>query len=364
MRKTHLSFVAILSAISFAGSAWAASATDSLKAGKAELRSAGRMAFGPDGVLFVGDSLGGQLFALDTADTTPVAKGAAIDMTGIDGKVAGLLGTTADKILINAIAVNPISKRAYLTVSRGRGPDATPVIVRTAAGGKLELLSLDNIKNARVALPGALTGESSVPERRRMDSISDLSYTGGRLVVAGLSNEEFSSSFRMVNYPFTSADRGASAEIYHGSHGGYETNSPIRTFLPYKIGNEDVILAAYTCTPLVVFKAADLKAGAKVKGSTIAELGAGSRPLYMVSYKKDGADYIMINNSARGVMKIAAAKLGSYPSITKPTDIAGVPYETVKSMEGVEHLAVLDDTQAVMVVKTAAGQDLKTVALP
>ena len=363
MRKTHL-LLALFSATILAGPAFAAGATDSLKAGKADLRSAGRLAFGPDGVLFVGDSVGGAIFALDTADTAPAAQAAAIDMTGIDGKVAGLLGTTADKILINAVAVNPISKRAYLTVSRGRGPDAAPVIVRTAAGGKLEMLSLDNIKNASVKLPGALGGEGGANDRRRMDAITDLAFTGGKVVVAGLSNEEFSSNLRMISYPFTAAERGASAEIFHGSHGGFETNSPIRTFMPYKINGEDVILAAYTCTPLVVFKSAELTPGNKVKGKTIAELGAGSRPLDMFGYKKDGADYILLNNSARGVMKIKASKLESYPAITKPTDITGVPYDTVKSLTGVEHIALLDDAHALMLVKTSAGEDLKTIALP
>ena len=35
----------------------AAQSTDSLMAGKADLQSAGILAFGPDGVLFVGDSV-------------------------------------------------------------------------------------------------------------------------------------------------------------------------------------------------------------------------------------------------------------------------------------------------------------------
>jgi hypothetical protein len=364
MRTTQLSFLAMFSAVTLAGPALAAGAADSLKAGKPDLRSAGRLAFGPDGVLFVGDSVGAAIVALDTADTTPVAQATAIDMTGIDGKVAGLLGTTPDKILINAITVNPISKRAYLAVSRGRGPDATPVIVRTAAGGKLEMLSLDNIKSASVKLPNALSGEGGADQRRRMDAITDVAYTNGKVVVAGLSNEEFASNLRMISYPFTSADRGASAEIFHGSHGGFETNAPIRTFMPYKVNGEDVILAAYTCTPLVMFKAADLTPGNKVKGKTIAELGAGNRPLDMFGYKKDGADYILMNNSSRGVMKIKAAKLESYPAITRPTDITGVPYDTVKSLQNVEHLAKLDETQALMLVKTSAGEDLKTIALP
>jgi hypothetical protein len=45
--------------------------TAGMKAGKAELKWAGSLAFGPDGILFVGDSIGGSIYAIDTEDRTP-----------------------------------------------------------------------------------------------------------------------------------------------------------------------------------------------------------------------------------------------------------------------------------------------------
>ena len=39
---------------------------------------------------------------------------------------------------------------------------------------------------------------------------------------------------------------GAAIEIYHGAHGRFETKSPVRTFVAYKIKNEPYLLAAYT----------------------------------------------------------------------------------------------------------------------
>ena len=50
------------------------------------------------------------------------------------------------------------------------------------------------------------------------------------------------------------------------------------------------MLAAYTCTPLVKLPVSELKAGAHVKGTTIAELGNRNRPLDMIVYQKDGKD--------------------------------------------------------------------------
>ena len=100
-------------------------------------------------------------------------------------------------------------------------------------------------------------------------------------------------------------------------------------------------------------------------GTTIAELGAGNRPMDMIVYTKGGADYILMNNSSRGVMKLATAKIDSYPGITAKTDITGVPYETLGQFKGVEQLDLYDKTRAIMLVRGEGGSlDLKTIALP
>ena len=90
------------------------------------------------------------------------------------------------------------------------------------------------------------------------------------------------------------ADKGATLQIWHSSHGRFETQAPIRTFVPYSISGKDYVLAAYTCTPLVKIPFSDLKPGAQVKGAEIADLGAGNQPVDMVPYKKNGHDYILI----------------------------------------------------------------------
>src|SRR5580765_5257742 len=75
-------------------------AAAALTSGKADLKSAGALAFGPDGVLFVGDSIGGAVVALDTSDRT-ARRTAKIDVQGIDQKIAALVGVTPDQIMIN-----------------------------------------------------------------------------------------------------------------------------------------------------------------------------------------------------------------------------------------------------------------------
>ncbi len=190
----------------------------------------------------------------------------------------------------------------------------------------------------------------------------------GRVFLAGLSNEEFSSRLIAIPYPFSSGGfDGASIEIYHGSHGRLETKSPIRTFVTYKIQNEPTMLAAYTCTPLVKVPLSELKAGAHVKGTTIAELGNRNRPLDMIVYQKDGKDYLLMTNNSRGVMKIPTDGAASAPGIVQRVpNKQGIEYETVAGLKGVVQMDQLDNHHAVLIVQEdpSGSIDLKTVELP
>ena len=335
-----------------------------MNGGKVDLKSAGAMAFGPDGILFVGDSMGGTVVAIDTQDTKAQSGPVTVDVKNINDKVAALLGTAADQILINDVKVNPLSKSVYLSVARGRGPDGVAVIVKMDASGKLTALPLDNMQHSSVNLPNPPASAPGGRGNPRMDTITDMSFIKGNLIVAGLSNEEFASDLRSIPWPFQSADKGANIEMYHGSHGRYETQSPVRTFIPYTIEGQDYILAAYTCTPLVKIPVSSLKAGAKVQGTTIAELGAGNKPLDMVAYKKAGHDYILLANSNRGVMKLSADQLENYKPITAQTEITGVPYQTIADLKGVQHLVKVDDATALILSNGSGTLDLKTIALP
>jgi hypothetical protein len=338
----------------------------SLKPAKATLASAGPLAFGPDGILFVGDTAGATLWALDTGDRTP-GQG-TINVSGLQEKVAAMLGSAPDQVAINDMIVNPISRKAYLSVSRGRGPEATPVILRVDATGKIEALPLDNVKHAKVSLTNAPAPDAQ--DRRgnnvRVEAITDIHYVDGKVFLAGLSNEEFASKLRSVDFPFASADAGTSVEIYHGAHGAWETRSPVRTFVPYEIQKESHLLAAYTCTPLVKFPVKDLKPGSKLVGTTIAELGNRNRPLDMIVYKKDGAEFVLMSNSSRGVMKMSTKGIEGHGAITAPVEgTKGLPYETIAEWKGVEQLDKLDDGNALILTRAESGAlDLKTIALP
>jgi len=201
-----------------------------------------------------------------------------------------------------------------------------------------------------------------------MQTITDINYVDGNVMVAGLSNEEWNSALRSIPFPFKNADKGATLQIWHSSHGRFETQAPIRTFVPYSISGKQYVLAAYTCTPLVKIPFSDLKPGAQVKGAEIADLGAGNQPIDMVPYKKGGHDYILIANTSFGVVKMKADNLESYPEIASPqrTDVAGVPYDKIGELTNVQHLAQMDVSN-VLVMSGQRGSgpiNLNTVALP
>jgi hypothetical protein len=339
----------------------AASLTDSLKEGTPEIKSLGALAFGPEGILFVGDHRAAAIFAIATGDTSPSDVKEGLKVANLNEKLASLLGIEAKQIKINDLAVNPLSTNAYLTVT-STDPKAPSLLIKIDRMGKISEFPLKGVKFAQVALSNATEGKN------RQEAITNMAYQKGTLYVAGLSNEEFASKLRAIPFPFKDADKGTSIEIYHGAHGAVETRSPVRTFVPYDINGEAHILAAYTCTPLVSIPVKDLKPGEKVKGTTVAELGNRNRPLDMIVYKKDGKDYILMANSARGMMKIPTEGIDKVEAITTPIKgggLAGLKYETIKGLEGVEQMAKLDRGRALILSKDKnGGLNLDTIDLP
>ena len=105
--------------------------------GTPDLQSAGALTFGPDGVLFVGDSRGGAVFALAVQDPTPDPHKGEVEIDDIDKRIAKALGTTPDQVVIRDMAVNPATQHMFFSVSRGRGSDARPAIVRSTLTGEL-----------------------------------------------------------------------------------------------------------------------------------------------------------------------------------------------------------------------------------
>lgn len=367
MNNWKLTTAAVATAGIFAiGSPLHAGLKDGMKEGAPKLKSIGALAFGPEGILFAADPKGAAVFAIDTASASKSADLAKIEK--LDQKIAAALGTTAEGILIEDLAVDPDSQTVFVSVSRGKGPDAQPALVKVA-DGKIDVLALDKVRFSRAELKNAPedkeVGQGRRRQNRRTSSITDMAWVDGKLAVAGLSNEEFASTLRVLDFPFDGKQAASSVEIYHGAHGKLETHSPIRTLLPLEISGEPNIVASYTCTPLVTIPVKQIKPKAHIKGSTIAELGNRNRPLDMIEYEKAGKQFILMANSSRGIMKIGTEGIGDITSINERiSGTAGASYDTIENLEGVTQLAKLNAKQGVVIQKDDDGQHLAPIALP
>lgn len=335
---------------------------------RAELSSIGPIAFAPGHQLLVSDPKAATIYAFDVAEFSTKGFGKEASIEDLDGKIADLIGGSRDEINIVDLAVNPEDQQVYLSVQRGQGDEQELLLFRVQAKGEIEALFIEELEFTSATLPNPpQPGEGRRDRNRHMESITDMAFIDGQVVIAGLSNEEFSSKLRAVPFPFDQAKNGASIEIFHGNHGKFETNSPVRTFIPYELKGEPVILAAYTCTPLVVIPVSELKDGEKVRGKTVAELGNRNRPLDMISYEKGGESFLLMANNSRGVMKINASELETQEAITTeiPEGTAGVSYETIQDLQGVTHLDKLDEQHAVVLIRSESGEhSLRTVKLP
>jgi hypothetical protein len=360
-----------------------------LAIGSADIRSAGPIEFGSAGILFVADNAAARIFAVAVTDPGEPAGSEAFDIADVDTRVGSFLGCNPDDVDIRDMAVHPVSHSVYLSVQRGRGNAGQAVVVRVGRlDGSVAEVPLENVPLAvamisdapaeddgrmDITLPSGDEGEEiQVRDRTirilrqpiRTSTVTDMAYVDGMLLVAGLSNEEFSSKLRRIPFPFVGEVGGGNLEIYHVSHDKWETAAPIRTFVPYKGGAS--VLASYTCTPVVHFKLADLRPGAKAVGRTVAELGAMNQPLDMVSFIQDGQEHLLVANSAHGLVKISCGDIDGQEPLTPARRMEGVPREK-KDLAGIVRLANLNGDHVLALQVDDSGRrqlrSLKTTSL-
>jgi hypothetical protein len=345
--------------------------------GPLKAQSLSKLTFGPDGILFIGDSLGARIFAVDVDDRTLVSDPGKLNVSDLEGKIGGMLGVDARDVLIHDMAVNPISKNIYLTASRGRHnftvewqlPNDVAnasVLLRVTPSGEIQEVRLDKVKFSSASVSNPANEKVEIDWKKtkaRVDAISDMAFANGKLFVAGLSNEEFASTMRVYDFPFTKNASSTSLEIYHGSHGKYETEAPVRAFLPIRINGKPALLASYLCTPLVVFPIDDLGDKKHVKGITIAELGDGNYPLDMVEFQFKNKKYVLIVNSKRGEILVNEDYLSRpLPNVTSQIEgTGGIPFDHPRSVGGVLHAGNYGEKNLVFLRRDGFNGELQLI---
>ena len=113
----------------------------------------GPISFGPDAVLFAADAETVQVYALDLAAQVGGGAPGATSIMAIDEQIAATLGTGADNLLVTDMAVHPGTRNVFISVLRGRGAGAQPVLLQVDGAGDMTVVSLDQVPYSRVRLP-------------------------------------------------------------------------------------------------------------------------------------------------------------------------------------------------------------------
>jgi hypothetical protein len=250
------------------------------------LGSAGPIAFGPAGLLLVGEPRSAAIVAMDTGDTGPM-KRLAKRVDNVPALVAAALGAPVASVQLVDMAVNTASGKVYFSVTHGAAKAAAIVVID--AEGKASLLDTTKLAHVRVPLPAKEAGS--------IRNISDLAFAGDRLLVTGQSNEEFSSKIFTLPLPLAHQQSGKviSAETYHVAHGKWETKAPIQSFFPLEEGGKHYVVGAFACTPIAKFPVDEIASGQHVRGTSVVELGSGNRPLDLFTYQRDGKRWVVAN---------------------------------------------------------------------
>jgi hypothetical protein len=342
--------------------------------GAVELESVGSLTFSPDGTLFLGDTYGAAIYAVDLEEER-ASTSEDVQVEGLGGRIASLLGASRETVRINDIAVSPVSRNVFVTVTRadrtdGSGiknrprPGGTAHVIRVDGEGRLEEVMLDQVlyQKADIRDVHEQTTDRNGNDRRAWN-ILEMSFVDGTLYVSGMSNEEWTSKLRRLPYPFESGGESNALRIFHTAHGRYETGAPARVFVPYTDGDETRIFAGFSCTPLVDFSVAEMEENERDEGKTIAELGAGNHVLDMIEVGYEGETYFLLANHLHPFMRLALSDFGGADALTRPTGRAGIDRTPLGSMKGVTRIASDRDERVVFLQEDGDQLNLGTISV-
>lgn len=292
-----------------------------------DIRFAGALEFADDGTLFMGDNHNGAIYAFEIPAEAGPEQIMPSSIANIDAKIAELLGVGKSAIELNDMASHPVSHDLYISVTRLGNSVSQPALIHVTQNQQVNLVDLAAFefqKQDLMAFPEGETtfrprgaGPGTVPLPRdlakgeiplRTLAIMDMEFYEGELFVAGVATDNFLSSLRRMPYPFDGSQRITNVEMYHITHDQYESRAPIRAMSVQKIDGKPQLVAAYTCSPIVLVPLEDIQDGAKISANTIMDYGNG-QPLDMIPFNMQGRTMLFVTNDSRSPQVIPVAGL-------------------------------------------------------
>ncbi len=257
--------------------------------GDPRLASAQRLAFGPGGVLLIGDGRSNRIVAVETGDTsTKDRAGHGFDLfdqltTAAADAIGG--GVSANELQIEDIAVNPLSHRTYVAVTRLTTQEAH--VLWLGADGELHRFGLDRVVHAV---------HEVAPAEGGIANVGDVAWTDEH-IVGTITPQSFSRhelTFARVPFEHEGGVRRATTEIYHPTWQQWLTQLPMDRFFTY-LRDEELVLVGSFSSVVVAFPAATLSVGAPdVRGTTLFELLDGRTVHDFLAYERGGALAVVV----------------------------------------------------------------------
>lgn len=338
-----------------------------VQAQAAALKSASKLAFDDAGTLYIADWKAARVYAVKV----PPARSSTIapfNLPDVQANVARALKAPASSIRFEDLAVQPGSGLAYLAVSAA----GKPAVVSIDATGAVRTLPTSALSSyAPIDRPPAASQRFWRDLPAPALTVTDMKYHQGKLYLAGLSNRNFSSTLRVLDVPFTGKAALASVEMYHPVHNQIETRAPIRAMSFVVADGVPSMVAAYTCTPLVLIPLDAIKDGAHIVGKTIGEMGWGSAPVGMVTFKAGDSDMVLLANSSRSADLIPVdeiARQAKLPGLNTPIEWPGKPYSgvaaTMTPMSAAMRIDNLGDKLLVALRRDGPSGAMQLVSMP
>ena len=285
-----------------------------LTKGTPNIESFNEMTFGPDGILFIGDSKGGKIFAIDTQDTIESEIKTAFLIKDLESKIADKLGLSKQDIMFHEMVLNPISKNVYISISLERdlwkkpwrNPDLlaySSILLKIDINTKeISKVNLNNIFFSQYkvndAPPKGLIHRS---RNQRIQTFTDMKFSDNELFLAGTA--DLLNVFRSIDFPFSQTAITTKIEHFDYGHFRFNTGPPAEVFETYIENGRKKLLTVFHGSlrsfDLDEFGKSDT---AKIRGKNVGELW--TRGLDMIQYNYNNIDYVLISLANYGIAKL------------------------------------------------------------
>ena len=207
MNRQHLNSVcAVVMAMAAGHAAWA----------DQHPLSATVLEFADERTLFVADSDGGRIYALElpeTPDETNLEDSRAYNITGLSARIAAALDAPASAISYDDLAVHPITKDAFIALGVQTDDGSAAAVVQVDHDGAVTVLDLAGLESSWVDLDNAaddgVTFWRDIPASTL--AVTDLDYADGSLFVSGLTTASSPRPFAWFRFRSRSASSRARA---------------------------------------------------------------------------------------------------------------------------------------------------------